>query len=74
MTIGNHDYQFWDLSLEECTSIALQNAKFFVTTGGNSESRQNVRRSVHQQQRRPTRQHLRRRHPTIDHPVRAFDR
>lgn len=42
LTIGNHDYQFWDLTLEECTSIALQNAKFFVTTGGNSESRQNV--------------------------------
>lgn len=42
LTIGNHDYQFWDLTLEECVSIALQNAKFFVTTGGNSETRQNV--------------------------------
>lgn len=42
LTIGNHEYQFWDLSLEECTSIALQNAKFFVTTGGTSETRTNV--------------------------------
>lgn len=42
LTIGNHDYQFWDLTLEECVSIALQNAKFFVTTGGNAEFRQNV--------------------------------
>ena len=42
LTIGNHDYQFWDLSVEECVSIALQNAKFFVTTGGNAEARQNV--------------------------------
>ncbi|MFK8114860.1 MAG: TolC family protein [Rubripirellula sp.] len=42
LTIGNHDYQFWDLSLEECVSIALQNAKFFVTTSGNAEFRQNV--------------------------------
>jgi outer membrane protein TolC len=42
LTIGNHDYQFWDLTLEECVSIALQNAKFFVTTSGNAEFRQNV--------------------------------
>ena len=42
LTIGNHEYQFWDLSVEECVSIALQNAKFFVTTSGNAESRQNV--------------------------------
>ena len=42
LTIGNHDYQFWDLSLEECVSIALQNNKIFVTTGGNAEFRQNV--------------------------------
>ena len=42
LTIGNHDYQFWDLTLEQCTSIALQNARFFVTTGGNSETRNNV--------------------------------
>ena len=42
LTIGNHDYQFWDLSLEECVSIALQNAKFFVTTSGNAEFRQNI--------------------------------
>ncbi|TWU54624.1 Outer membrane efflux protein [Rubripirellula tenax] len=42
LSIGNHDYQFWDLSVEECVSIALQNAKFFVTTSGNAEFRQNV--------------------------------
>lgn len=42
LSIGNHDYQFWDLSLEECVSIALQNAKFFVTTSGNAEFRQNI--------------------------------
>jgi outer membrane protein TolC len=42
LTIGNHDYEFWDLSLEECVSIALQNSKFFLTTGGTAEFRQNV--------------------------------
>ena len=42
LTIGNHDYQFWDLTLEECVSIALQNAKFFITTSGNAEFRQNI--------------------------------
>ena len=42
LRLGNHEYQFWDLTLEECTNIALHNAKFFVTTGGNSETRQNV--------------------------------
>ncbi|TWT49466.1 Outer membrane efflux protein [Rubripirellula amarantea] len=42
LTIGNHDYKFWDLSLEECVSLAVQNAKFFVTTSGNAETRQNV--------------------------------
>ncbi len=42
LSISNHEYQFWDLTLEECVSIALQNAKFFVTTSGNSEFRQNI--------------------------------
>lgn len=42
LTVGNHDYEFWDLSLEECVSIALQNSKFFLTTGGTAEFRQNV--------------------------------
>ncbi len=42
LTVGNHDYQFWDLSLEECVSIALQNSKFFITTNGNAEFRQNI--------------------------------
>lgn len=42
LSMGNHDYQFWDLTVEDCVSIALQNAKFFVTTSGNAEFRQNV--------------------------------
>ena len=42
LSIGNHDYQFWDLTVEECVSIAINNAKFFVTTSGNAEFRQNV--------------------------------
>src|SRR6056297_595604 len=31
LTIGNHEYQFWDLTVEECVSMALQNAQIFVT-------------------------------------------
>lgn len=42
LAIGNHDYQFWNLPLEEAVSIALANAKFFVTTSGIAEARQNV--------------------------------
>ena len=42
LSIGNHDYQFWDMSLEECVNIALNNAKFFMTTGGNAPFRQNI--------------------------------
>ena len=42
LSIGNHDYQFWDLTLEECVNHALQNAKFFTTTSGNAEFRQNI--------------------------------
>ncbi len=42
LAIGNHEYEFWNLTLEECISIALNNAKFFVTTSGNAETRQNV--------------------------------
>ena len=42
LTIGNHDYQFWDLTLEECVAIALGNSKYFATTGGNAEFRQNI--------------------------------
>lgn len=42
LTVGNHDYQFWNLPLEEAVSIALANAKFFVTTSGIAEQRQNV--------------------------------
>jgi len=43
LTLGNHGYnEFWDLELEECISIAVQNAKFFYTTSGTFEVRQNV--------------------------------
>lgn len=42
LTVGNHNYEFWDLTLEECVAQALQNAKFFITTGGTSETRQNI--------------------------------
>ncbi|MEM6366353.1 MAG: TolC family protein, partial [Planctomycetota bacterium] len=42
LTIGNHEYEFWNLTLEEAVSIALSNAKFFITTSGISEIRQNV--------------------------------
>jgi len=43
LSLSNHDYsQYWDVSLEECISIALQNSKFFVTTTGLAEIRQNV--------------------------------
>ncbi len=43
LSLGNHAYgEYWDVELEECVSIALQNAKFFVTTSGTSELRQNV--------------------------------
>jgi outer membrane protein TolC len=43
LTLSNHNYgEYWDLELEECVSIALQNAKFFFTTSGTAEIRQNV--------------------------------
>ncbi len=43
LSLGNHEFaQYWDLELEECVSIALQNAKFFITTTGTAEIRQNV--------------------------------
>lgn len=42
LTLGNNNFQYWDVELEECVSIALQNAKFFVTTTGTAEQRQNV--------------------------------
>jgi outer membrane protein TolC len=43
LTLSNHNYgEYWDLELEECVSIALQNAKFFFTTSGTAEVRQNV--------------------------------
>lgn len=40
LTVNNHDYQFWDLSLEECVAMALHNAKFIPTTNGLAEQRQ----------------------------------
>jgi outer membrane protein TolC len=43
LTLSNHNYgEYWDIELEECVSIALQNSKFFFTTSGTSEVRQNV--------------------------------
>jgi outer membrane protein TolC len=43
LTLSNHEFgQYWDVELEECVSIALQNAKFFFTTSGTAEVRQNV--------------------------------
>ncbi|MEO1528957.1 MAG: TolC family protein [Planctomycetota bacterium] len=42
LTIGNHDYEFWDLTLEECVSMALNNARFIPTTGGVAEIRQSI--------------------------------
>jgi outer membrane protein TolC len=42
LTLGNHNYEYWDLTLEECVSIALQNSEFFVTVAGTAEQRQNV--------------------------------
>ena len=42
LTLGNHDYQFWDVTVEECVAIALQNARFFPTTSGNAEFRQSI--------------------------------
>ncbi|MEM0927400.1 MAG: TolC family protein, partial [Planctomycetota bacterium] len=42
LTVANHDYEFWDLSLEQCVQMALHNAKYLITTGGTAETRQNV--------------------------------
>lgn len=42
LTLGNHNYEYWDLTLEECVAQALQNAKFFVTVAGTAEQRQSV--------------------------------
>ncbi|MCA9138779.1 MAG: TolC family protein, partial [Planctomycetales bacterium] len=42
LTVGNHNYEFWDMTLEECVTLALSNAKFLMTTGGTSETRQNI--------------------------------
>ena len=42
LTIGHHEYKFWNATLEECVAIAIQNAKYFVVPGGNAEFRQNV--------------------------------
>ncbi len=41
LTVNNHDYQFWDLTLEDCVDMALQNAKFLPTTNGIAEQRTN---------------------------------
>ncbi len=74
LTIGNHDYEFWNLSLEECISIALNNAKLFVTTSGNAESRQNVAAQFTSASRGSTGQHLRCCDRPINHPIDSVDR
>lgn len=42
LMLGNHRYEWWDLRLEECIAIALQNSRFLMTVGGIAEQRQNV--------------------------------
>ena len=42
LTVGNHNYEFWDMTLEECVAMALSNARFLMTTGGTAETRQNI--------------------------------
>jgi len=42
LTIDNHEFEYLDLTLEDCVSIAMNNSKFFVTVGGTAEQRQNV--------------------------------
>ncbi|WP_182865811.1 TolC family protein [Rhodopirellula sp. JC639] len=42
LTVGNHNYEFWNMTLEECVTMALQNARFLMTTGGTAETRQNI--------------------------------
>lgn len=42
LALGNHQYEFWNLRLEECIAMALQNSKFLMTVGGVAEQRQNV--------------------------------
>ncbi|MEM6471237.1 MAG: TolC family protein [Planctomycetota bacterium] len=42
LTVSNHDYEFWDLTLEQCVHMALENARYLITTGGTAETRQNI--------------------------------
>ncbi|QEG43492.1 TolC family protein [Roseimaritima ulvae] len=42
LTIDNHEFEYWDLTLEDCVNMALHNSKFFMTVGGTAEQRQNV--------------------------------
>ena len=42
LALGNHEYQFWDVRLEECIAMALQNSKFMITVSGVAEQRPNV--------------------------------
>lgn len=41
LTANNHNYQFWDLTLEQCVSQALQNARFIRSTSGLADTRGN---------------------------------
>ena len=42
LTLGNHQYKYWDLTLEECVNMALHNSQYLVTVAGTAEQRQNV--------------------------------
>lgn len=42
LTVDNHEYVFWDMSLEECVEMALTNARFLPTTSGTAEFRQGI--------------------------------
>lgn len=42
LTIDNHEFEYLDLTLEDCVMMALKNSKFFITVAGTAEQRQNV--------------------------------
>ncbi|QDS87556.1 Outer membrane efflux protein [Rosistilla ulvae] len=42
LTVDNHEYEFWDVTLEECVSIALNNSKILRTVSGTAQQRQNT--------------------------------
>ncbi len=42
LSLHNHDYEYWDLTLEDCINITLHNTKILRTIGGALDQRQNV--------------------------------